>query len=77
MKIRIEYSKFIKIEKYENNSIIDVPDKCTVRDLLIFLGLPVYLQKAVYTVVNDQPSWNSTVLKENDSVNLHRLLGGG
>ncbi len=77
MKIRLEYSKFIKIEKYASDSIIEVPDKCTVRELLIFLGLPVYLQKAVYTVVNDQPSWNSTVLKENDAVNLHRLLGGG
>jgi sulfur carrier protein ThiS len=77
MKIRLEYSKFIKIEKYASASIIEAPDKCTVRELLIFLGLPVYLQKAVYTVVNDQPSWNSTVLKENDAVNLHRLLGGG
>jgi sulfur carrier protein ThiS len=77
MKISLGYSKFIKIEDYANDSVIDVPDNCTVRDLLAFLKLPAYLQKAVVVHVNDEPVWNSTVLKENDSVKLYRLVGGG
>jgi len=77
MKIKIEYSKFIKIENCASNSLIEVPDNCTVRDLLSFLKLPAYLQKAVIVWVNDEPTWNSTVLKENDSVRLYHLVSGG
>jgi len=77
MKIKIEYSKFIKIENYASNSLIEVPNNCTVRDLLSFLKLSAYLQKAVIVHVNDEPTWNSTVLKENDSVKLYPLMSGG
>jgi len=77
MKIRLEYSKFIKIEEYASDSLIEIPDKSTVRELLVFLKLPPYLQKAVLVHVNEEPVWNATVLKENDSVKLYRLVSGG
>lgn len=77
MKIKIEYSKLIKIENCASNSLIEVPDNCTVRDLLSFLKLPVWLQKAVIVFANDEATWNSTILKENDSVKLYHLIGGG
>jgi len=77
MKITLGYSKFIKIEGYESDSIVEVEDNCTVRDLLAFLKLPAYLQKAVIVHVNEEPVWNATVLKDNDSVKLYRLVSGG
>lgn len=77
MKIKIEFSKLIKIENYASNSLIEVPGNCTVRDLLAFLKLPAYQQKSVIVHVNDEPTWNSTILKENDSVKLFQLIGGG
>jgi sulfur carrier protein ThiS len=77
MKINLEYSKFIRVDKYENNSVIDVPEKCTVRDLVSLLGVQEYLKKSVTVHVNDEPSWNSTILKENDSVKIYRLVSGG
>ena len=77
MKISFSYSKFIKIEGYANDSAIDVPDNCTVRDLLSQLKLPGYVQRAVIVHVNDEPVWLATVLKENDSVKLFRLVSGG
>jgi sulfur carrier protein ThiS len=78
MKIKLSYSKFIKIEeKYPNDSVIDVPDKCTVRDLLALLKLPGYLQKSITARVNGDPVWLATVLKEDDSVTLLRSLSGG
>jgi sulfur carrier protein ThiS len=77
MKIKIEYSKLIKIENYASNSLIEVPGNCTVRDLLSFLKLPVRLQQTLIVHVNNAPTWNSTVLKENDSVMLYQLIGGG
>jgi sulfur carrier protein ThiS len=77
MKINLGYSKFIKIEDYASDSTVEVADKCTVRDLLNFLKLPAYLQKAVIVHVNDEPVWNATLLKENDSVKLYRLVSGG
>jgi sulfur carrier protein ThiS len=77
MKINLVYGKFIKIEGYANDSVVEVADKSTVRDLLNFLKLPVYLQKAVIVHVNEEPVWNATVLKENDSVKLYRLVSGG
>lgn len=77
MKIRLEYSKFIKIDNYASESFIEIPVKSTVRDLLVFLKLPPYLQRAVLVHVNDEPVWLATVLKENDSVKLYRLVSGG
>lgn len=77
MKITLVYAKLIKIEDYASDSVIEVPDDCTVRDLLVLLKLPSYLQKAVLVHVNDEPVWNSTVLKENDTVKLYRMVGGG
>ena len=77
MKINLSYSKLIKIEGYASDSVVEVEDNCTVRGLLTFLKLPTYLQKAVIVHVNEEPVWNATVLKENDSVKLYRLVSGG
>jgi sulfur carrier protein ThiS len=77
MKINLSYGKFIKIEEYASDSTIEVPDNCTVRDLLAFLKLPLYVQKAVIVHVNEEPVWNATVLKDNDTVKLYRLVSGG
>lgn len=77
MKIKLEYIRFIKIENYPSNSMVELPDKCTVGDLLSFLGLPAHLQQAVIIRVNGEPTWKSTVLKENDSVKLYPMIAGG
>lgn len=77
MKIKLSYSKFIKIDSYPNDAITDVPDNCTVRDLFALLKIPGYLQKSVTARVNGEPVWLATVLKENDSVNLLRAISGG
>jgi sulfur carrier protein ThiS len=77
MKIRLSYSKLIKVEKYVNDSMIEVPDACTVRDVIALLGLPGYRQKSLLVIVNNEPVWNSTVLKENDLLKLLPLVAGG
>ncbi len=77
MKIKIGYNRIIKIDNYASNSLIEVPDNCTVRDLLALMKLPAFRQKAVVVLVNDEPAWSSTVLKENDSVKLYPLISGG
>ena len=76
MKIKLEYIKPIKIENYASNSLVELPDNCTVGDLLSFLKLPAHFQRAVMVHVNDEPAWNSTILKENDSVKLYPVMGG-
>lgn len=77
MKIKLEYIKFIKIENYASNSLVELPDDCTVRDLLSLLRLPAHLQQALVVQVNGEPVWNSTVLKDNDSVRLYPMIAGG
>jgi len=77
MKINLSYGKFIKIDGYDSDSTIEVPDNCTVRDLLVFLKLPSYVQKALIVHVNEEPVWNATVLRDNASVKLYRLVSGG
>ena len=77
MKISISYSKLIKVEVYPNDSIIDVPDNCTVRDLLALLKLPGYVQRAIIAHVNGEPVWLATTLKEGDAVKLFRPVSGG
>jgi len=77
MKINLSYSKPIKVEKYPDNSVVEVPDKCTVRDLISTLGIPKNQLISITIYVNDEPVWNSTVLKENDSVKLIPVVGAG
>jgi len=77
MRINLSYGKFIKVEDYASDSVIEVPDNCTVRDLLVLLKLPAYVQKAVIVHVNEEPVWNATLLKDNDTVKLYRLVSGG
>jgi sulfur carrier protein ThiS len=77
MNIKLSYSKFIKIDSYPNDSVVEVPDKCTVRDLFGLLKLPGYLQKSITARVNGDPVWLATVLKEGDSVSLLRSISGG
>ena len=77
MKINLSYSTFFRIDNYPSNSVIEVPENCTVRDLFALLKLPSYLQKSIIARVNNEPTWVATVLKENDSVTLLRALSGG
>jgi len=77
MKITIEYSKLIRIENYASNSVIEVPDNCAVRDFVALLKLPPHLKQSVIVLVNDEPAWASTVLKENDLVKLNPMIAGG
>lgn len=77
MKIYLSYHKLVKIEKYENDSIIEVPDKCTIRALISILEIPKSRQEAVIVCVNNEPAWDSSILKEGDSVKLLPLIGGG
>lgn len=81
MKIKLHYDKLtgksINAEKYKNDSQIDVPDKCTVRDLISFLETPKNRRESMSVHINDEPAWNSTILKEGDSVKLLIIIGGG
>lgn len=75
MKVNLIYKGLIKIEKYKSGSLIEIPDKCTVRELISLLE--INKKQRVYIVVNDEPAWLSTVLQESDSVKLLALVGGG
>jgi sulfur carrier protein ThiS len=77
MRINLSYSTFVRIDDYPSNSVIEVPENCTVRDLFALLKLPSYLQKSIIARVNNEPTWVATVLQENDSVTLLRALSGG
>jgi len=81
MKIRLNYDKLtgksLNAEKFQNDSLIEVPDKFTVRDLMSFLETPKNRREVINVYINNEPAWNSTFLKEGDSVKLLILIGGG
>ncbi len=81
MKISLNYhkflGKFINTEKYPSDSLIEVPANCTVNNLIVLLGIPKDRQKSIVAHVNDEPTWNTTILRENDSVKLVIAIGGG
>jgi sulfur carrier protein ThiS len=81
MKIKLYYNKLtgksLNAEKFQNDSQIDVPDKCIVRDLISFLEIPKNRKEAISVYINNEPAWNSTILKEGDSVKLLTIIGGG
>ncbi len=81
MKISLHYDrltgKSINAEKYKNDSQMEVPDRCNVRDLITLLEAPKERRESLLVHVNGEPAWNTTILKENDSVKLFLMLGGG
>jgi sulfur carrier protein ThiS len=77
MKIKIEISGFLKIKNVQNNSIIDIPDNATIRDLLSLLNIEKDRKGAIVFLVNDEPIWKTSVLKENDHVKLYVPVSGG
>lgn len=81
MKINLHYDrltgKSINAEKFKNDSPVEVPVKCTVRDLLSLLETPKERRASLVVHINGEPAWNTTILKENDSVKLFLAIGGG
>ena len=77
MKIKIKYIKLLKLKNIENDSVIEIPDKYTVRDLLTFLEISRIRQDTVLPIINGENVWPATRLKENDEVNLTILISGG
>ncbi|MFA5079295.1 MAG: MoaD/ThiS family protein [Dehalococcoidia bacterium] len=81
MKINLQYDrltgKAINSEKYKSDSQIEVPDRCNVRDLITLLEAHKDRRESLLVHINGEPAWNITVLKENDSVKLFLMLGGG
>lgn len=77
MKINLSYIKPIKVPKYESDSLVDIPDKSNVRDMISLLEIPSNLVQSILVHVNGEPSWNSRILKEGDSVKLFISFGGG
>ena len=77
MKVILSYNKLIKVENHTSDTPIEVPDNCTMRELLNFIKLPGYLQKSIIPRVNNEPVWMGTVIREGDAVKLVRTVTGG
>lgn len=77
MNITLVVSKLIKLDTYSGDSVIEVPEGCTVRDLISMVNLPACRRNSVIVLVNDEPAWVSAVLKENDLVKLNPMITGG
>lgn len=77
MKVILCYNRLIKVEDHASDTPIEVPDNCTVRDLMNFIKLPSYLQKSIIARVNNEPVWMATVIRDGDTVKLVRTITGG
>jgi sulfur carrier protein ThiS len=81
MKINLHYDrltgKSINADKFRNDSQMEVPERCNVRDLITLLEAPKERRDSLLVHVNGEPAWNTTILKENDTVKLFLMIGGG
>jgi hypothetical protein len=77
MKINIEFRHFIGIKDINNNSVLTMPDNSKVIDIYPMLGIQKNRHGIIIPFVNNEPVWNSAVLKENDRLVLHAPVGGG
>jgi sulfur carrier protein ThiS len=81
MKINLHYDrlagKSINAEKYKNDSQVEVPAICTVHDPLSLLETPKDRRASILVHVNNDPAWNTTRLKDHDSIKLFMVVGGG
>jgi sulfur carrier protein ThiS len=81
MKINLHYDrlagKSINAEKYKNDLQVEVPAIRTVHDLLSLLETRKECQASILVHVKNEPAWNTTRLKDHDSIKLFMVVGGG
>lgn len=77
IKIKVSYIGVLDIRDVENNSIIDVDEGATVKEVLGLLGVKPMHVKYVITTVNDETKKSSYVLHNNDHLSLFLPIGGG
>jgi sulfur carrier protein ThiS len=77
MKVRVKVHKLLRIKGLMEDSEIELPEGCTVDEFFGILGIDAHYRGRIVTVVNGEPVWNATRLKENDVINLLVSISGG
>ena len=77
MKIHLEFSAVLHIEKVKSGDMFEVEDEATIRHLLEALGIRSEHRKYVVPSVNGKQGRITTVLHDGDHVHLALPMGGG
>jgi sulfur carrier protein ThiS len=77
--MKIEVRRYATLRAYgpsrETASILEVPEKATVHEVLVRLGIPDKVQRIV--LVNGRPATEDSGLKEGDRLVLFPPAAGG
>ena len=77
LKIYIEYKGFFNPQKFERSPVIEMPDGSTMNDLYQRIGFQEDDLGHIHSFLNQDASWKSTKLKNNDQVTIVWILTGG
>jgi sulfur carrier protein ThiS len=77
MKINVEFIGAINTGPYKNKQSFDVKEKSTVKDFLATLHFDKSHLNFIQVVKNGSRVPHTDLLKENDSLELMLMVGGG
>lgn len=77
MTITLNCHPLLGLRKPNDGPRLEIPESCTVRDMLRHLGVEKRREALLLVYVNGEPAWKSTVLRQGDSVALYVAAGGG
>ena len=77
MKIHLEYTAVLQLEGVRNGDDVEVPDSCTIADLLTQLHVQPMHQKYVVPFVNGKQQRLPYRLSNGDKVVFSLPVGGG
>ena len=77
MKIHVEYKGFLNTGKIKLNPVVEISEGSTVYDLYLEIGIQEEDHGSLQSFINNDASWKSTKLKDNDHVTIVSIVTGG
>ena len=77
LKIHVEYKGFFHAPQIKKEPVVEIPEGSTMYDLYLRIGIQEEDQKSIHAFINDDASWKSSKLKDNDRVTIVTIVTGG
>ena len=77
MKVKVEPTGLLHLERLGKDGVVEVPESSTVTDLLTALRVQPDHHRFVTAFINGEEKSRKTLLHEGDSVTLLLPVGGG
>jgi sulfur carrier protein ThiS len=77
LKIHVEYMGFCNVREIEKKPVVEMSEGSTIYDLYLKMGIQEEDHGCLQSFINNDASWKSTKLNNNDHVTIVTIVTGG